>query len=291
MTTTLDEWIETFTGLHGASDITVPDRSRPWTGRLDWRGSEAYAVALCEGGEEYVRRDRRHVRADPRGRYELLVPMAGTAIVEQGSASAELRPGSMALCDVDRPLTFAHGTDFRSVSFIMAADRAPEPFLLDASGGLGRLVQGMVHTLHEEHGRMTRLAFDQAGDSLVELLAMVADGESDIAPGGQRATVEAAIRGYVRRHAADHDLDVTAIATALSWSPRYIQQVLRAAGTTPRELIRQERLRLARHRLSSPRWAASSIGRIAHVCGFGSQATFATAFREAYGMTPSEARR
>jgi AraC-like DNA-binding protein len=285
-----DSWVETFTGLHGASRITMPDSSSPWTGRLDWHRSGAYGVALCYGFEQRMTRDSKHVRVDPRGTYELLVPVAGTASMEQDRSSAELRPGVMALCDVDRPFIFTHDAGFRSVAFIVAAPDMPAPGLLDATGGLGRVVEQMVHTLHAEHDRMAPAAFDRACDNLLDLVGVVADGESETAPAGQRATVEVAIRRHVRQHAADHGLDVSAVAKELGWSPRYIQQVLRAAGTTPRELIRHERLRLARERLANPKWASSSVGRIAHSCGFGSQAVFATAFRQRFGMTPSEAR-
>nr|WTA00297.1 hypothetical protein OH820_06025 [Streptomyces sp. NBC_00857] len=44
---------------------------------------------------------------------------------------------------------------------------------------------------------------------------------NDTAPTGQRATVEAAIRRYVRQHACDRDLDAVGIARALGWSARF----------------------------------------------------------------------
>jgi AraC-like DNA-binding protein len=47
---------------------------------------------------------------------------------------------------------------------------------------------------------------------------------------------------------------------------------------------------VARTRLVSAGWDRHSIAGIAHSCGFGSHATFATAFRQEFGMTPSEAR-
>ncbi|MGW1004757.1 helix-turn-helix domain-containing protein [Streptomyces sp. NPDC002520] len=47
---------------------------------------------------------------------------------------------------------------------------------------------------------------------------------------------------------------------------------------------------LARTRLSGPGWAGQSIAEIAHACGFGSHASFSTAFRQEFGMTPREAR-
>ncbi|MFE2067895.1 helix-turn-helix domain-containing protein [Streptomyces sp. NPDC059467] len=47
----------------------------------------------------------------------------------------------------------------------------------------------------------------------------------------------------------------------------------------------------ARVRLAGAGWASYSIAQIAHSCGFGSHASFTTAFRAEFGLTPSEARR
>ena len=294
----VSEWDEAFTGLHGAGRITVPDPGRPWTGHLDWQRSETYALALCRGDEESVRRDQRHIRSDPRGTFELLVPLAGTAWVEQGASSGEIGPGAMALCQIDRPLAFAHDARYQSVAFIMreqdvaARSRAVTrgPAVLDGSTGLGRLARQMIATLHEERGQFSESAFDIACDHLLDLVCLAAEGGGDSAPSGQRALVEAEIRRYVHAHAHEADLDVTAIARALGWSARYIQQVLQASGTTPGDLIRHERLQLARSRLASVSWAATSISQIAHACGFGSHASFSTAFRQQFGKTPSDVR-
>jgi AraC-binding-like domain len=118
-------WDEAFTGLHGASRISVPDPTVPWTGHLDWQRSANYVLARCSGGHEVVRRERRHIRSDPRGTYELLVPLAGTAWVEQGPSSTEIRRGCMVLCDIDRPLAFAHDADFLSIGEQDVATRSP----------------------------------------------------------------------------------------------------------------------------------------------------------------------
>lgn len=216
-------WDEAFTGLHGASRISVPDPKGPWTGKLDWQRSETYALARCGGGEESVRRDRRHIRSDPRGTHELLVPLAGTAWVEQGPSSGEIGPGAMVLCDIDRPLAFAHDASFLSVAFIVRAQdvatRSPaatrEPVMLDGSTGLGRVVRQLVATLQEEREQFSETTFDIACDRLLDLVCLAAEGSADSAPGGQRALVEAEIRRYIRQHACDADLDVTRIAQAL----------------------------------------------------------------------------
>ena len=292
-------WDEAFSGLHGASRISVPDPEAPWAGNLDWQRSGTYALALCAGAEELVRRDPRHIRSDPRGTYELLVPSAGTAWVEQGSASGEIGPGAMVLCDIDRPLAFGHDAGFQSVAFIVREQDVAirsravtrEPVIIDGSTGLGRVVRNMVATLQAEREQLSETTFDIACDRMLDLVCLAAEGGTDSAPAGQRALVEAEARRYIRQHACEPDLDVAQIARALGWSARYIQQVLQASSTTARDLIRQERLQLARSRLASASWAAASVSEIAYACGFGGHAAFTTAFRQQFGRTPSDIRR
>lgn len=171
----------------------------------------------------------------------------------------------------------------------MAAARTPQVF--SGVSGLGRVIRQMATTLQEESGRLSETAFDLACEQLLDLVCLAEEGATDSAPAEQRATVEAEIRRHVRRHASDPDLNVAGIARALGWSTRYIQEVLKAANTTSRDLIRRERLHLARTRLASASWAGHSISQITYSCGFGSHASFSTAFRQEFGMTPRDARR
>jgi len=296
---TVDSWRDAFLDLHGASHMTVADGA-PWAGRLEWQRSTKYAIALCGNVQEEFARQRRHIRADPRGTFELLMPIAGTARVEpQGSAAADIGAGALAFCEIDRPVTFAHAEDFVSLALIVPGAeverRSPaaarRPPALNGVSGLGRLIRRMAFTLHEEREQLTEASFDFAGDQLLDLILFAADGGSDSAPAEQRAKIEAEIRRYVRRHADEHDLTIARIARALGWSARYLQDVLQAAGTTSRDLIRSERLRLARSRLASPGWAGQSIGCIAYASGFTSHAVFTTAYRQEFGVTPSSYRK
>jgi len=292
-----DGWGEVFTGLHGASRIKATGHAARWAARLDWQQSRTYGLAFCAGSQQQVDRQNHHIRADPRGTCELIVPLAGSAVVEQASSSTEVRPGQLAVCNVDRPYLFAHDAGFRSIALIVPhhdiARRstvvARDPQLLSGATGLGRIIRRLIITMQQEREELSEAAFDVTCNQLLDLVHLLAEGESS-APRTHRHAVEADIRNYVRLHATDSDLDVNAIARGLGWSPRYIQQVLQTANTTSRDLIRQERLRLARTRLASSRWAQSSIASIANSCGFRSHAAFTTAFRHEFGMTPTDAR-
>ncbi|GAA0243052.1 AraC family transcriptional regulator [Cryptosporangium japonicum] len=288
-------WRDAFIDLHGASRVTLTEAG-PWAGRLEWQRSGSYGVALCGHVREEFVRGRRHIRADARGVSELLVPVAGSAQVSQAGSDGTIRPGTLALCDVDEPVTFSHGEDFVSIALLMPTEAVHRrtatrgSLAFDGTAGLGRLIRGMVVTLQEEREQLTGAAFDVACDQLLDLVGLAAEGAVDAAPPAQRDEVEAQVRRYVRRHAADPDLTVAGIARALGWSTRYIQDVLQAAGTTSRDLIRTERLRAAHTRLTSPDWHHRSIAQIAYACGFASHSSFATAYRREFGRTPREAR-
>ncbi|WP_306205240.1 helix-turn-helix domain-containing protein [Actinoplanes sp. RD1] len=296
-TPTADAWRDAFIDLHGRSAVTVTETG-PWAGRLEWQQSRAYGIALCGNVHEEFVRERRHIRADPRGTFELLVPTAGRARVEQGGAAGEIGAGTLTLCDVDRPFRFTHAEDFLSVGMIVPGEAirrrhpaaARESSTFDGTAGVGRLIRQSVLTLQEERDRLSEATFDLACDQLLDLVCLAVDGGGDSAPADRRQEVEAQVRRYVRRHAADPGLSVTGIARALGWSARYLQDVLQAAGTTSRDLIRTERLRLARARLAAPGWRDRSIAQIAYASGFASHASFATAYRREFGVTPRETR-
>jgi AraC-like DNA-binding protein len=253
----------------------------------------------CAGREEGMVRDNRHIRADPRGTCELIVPFQGSAEATQNGTTGTLVPGVVALCEIDRPMQFWHGADFASISLIVPQEliarrsraTAAGSHVMSGSTGVGALVRQMAWTLLEQREHLARNEFEVTVDGLLDLACLAADGGGDTAFGGHHAAVERSIRKYVRDHAHEDDLDVTRISSRLGWSVRFIQKVLQSAGTTSRDLIRQERLRLAKSRLQSPDWSSASIAHIAGSCGFSTHSMFSTAFREEFGVSPRELRR
>jgi AraC-like DNA-binding protein len=55
--------------------------------------------------------------------------------------------------------------------------------------------------------------------------------------------------------------------------------------------IWRQRLLAARRQLEDPARAGVTIGEIALACGFATQAHFASVFKAAYGLTPTQCRR
>jgi AraC-like DNA-binding protein len=83
-------------------------------------------------------------------------------------------------------------------------------------------------------------------------------------------------------------LDLQTIANALAMSPSSLQRACRTGfGTSVFDLLRKLRLDTARRHLISEQ---VSVAEAAYMAGYSNPANFATAFKRAYGVSPSRAR-
>jgi len=80
------------------------------------------------------------------------------------------------------------------------------------------------------------------------------------------------------------------VAARQGISPRYVQMLFEAEGTTFSQYVLNRRLALAHRLLTDPRHARSTITAIAFEAGFGDLSSFNHVFRRAYGATPSDVR-
>jgi len=133
-----------------------------------------------------------------------------------------------------------------------------------------------------------------AANHLYDLAALVLDGvvKGGAARNGSgiRAVRLDLIKKEVRRHLRDPDFGIEAAARSQGVTPRYIQRLFEAEGTTFSEFPRDSRLDLACERLRGPASGASSISALAYDCGFGDLSNFNRSFQRRYGATPSDIR-
>lgn len=238
------------------------------------------------------------VRADPDDDYRLLLPTAGGAMIRQSDRHVPLTPGIGALVTINQPFAFSHGDRSQGLSLAIPykelehrLDRPARPALLvDLTSGLGRLVADLATGLIAERDALTQRQFDAASERLIELLCMHIVGDHPT-EAGHLADIGTAARRYIRVNAGDPELTGADVARALGWSVRQIQLALQHSGTTPRELIKEERLRLAHSRLQDPAFKHWSIGSLALGLGFSSASAFSTDFRRRFGVSPREIRR
>ncbi|MEE1794487.1 AraC family transcriptional regulator [Streptomyces sp. BE308] len=230
--------------------------------------------------------------------YRLLLPVTGEMVMRQGDQELRLVPGAGCLVTFATPFELRQDVSARALIMSIAAQEvngrlnrsSPLTAAIDLASGLGRVVGDMLTGLHEERDTLTTGQFDAVSDRLVELLCMLAAGDDRPTAPGHLTDVETMVRRYIREHAADPGMTGITVAQALGWSLRQVQLALQHSGTTPRELIREERLRLVRDRLAAPAYRHMTITELAYASGFSSSSALSTAFRQRFGVCPREVR-
>ncbi|WP_344449354.1 AraC family transcriptional regulator [Actinocorallia aurantiaca] len=261
--------------------------------------SACYHLVEFRSDEVVYLRTPAQIRDAPDEDYRFLLPLSGELTVRQDGRLTRLTPGTGAFFTFAVPLELGQTPGAHGLVLTIPARQLDEPFgrtlplaaQLNLRTGLGRIVSDLLKSLARERNALTAPQFDAACDRLTELLRMLSPGEGLSGAPARLTEVATLVHRYVRAHAADPDLNGATIALDLGWSLRQIQLALQRVGTTPRDLIREERLRLARRLLQDPTHAHLPITDLAYTAGFSSPSALSTAFRRRYGTTPREMRR
>lgn len=206
-----------------------------------------------------------------------------------------------ALDDTGRPLPMAA----RSAGLLVVA--VPRALIAGSVSGIDRLA-GMdlgkassLMPLVRDYAARLLLATpgldaetaERVGRNLADLIgAMLAEaaGRMPLDLSEYRTAALMRVRRYVELHLSDSELKPARVAQALRLSPRYINQLLQAEGTSLGRLIWRRRLERIAADLRDPALAARSISTIALARGFRNLAHFSVAFRQCYGMPPRDYR-
>ncbi|MEV8593377.1 helix-turn-helix domain-containing protein [Streptomyces sp. NPDC052013] len=292
-----DFWSEHIASYQSRMDYRYA-RTDNFRGETHLQRTATYQLVTFRSDQIEYTRTAQQVRQDPDENYRLLLPVSGRIALRQNGQEAGLAPGTAVLVTFGAPFRCLQASGTHAFILTIPAREIDSPLNrtsplglgLDLTKGLGRVVRSMLTDLHEQRHALTDPQFDAVSDRIVELLCMLASGDDRPDASGHLPQVEAMVRRYARDHAADPDLTGAGMARALGWSLRQVQLALQRAGTTPRELIREERLRLVRDRLLCADCAHMTITDLAYASGFSSASAMSTAFRSRYGVSPREMR-
>jgi AraC-like DNA-binding protein len=137
------------------------------------------------------------------------------------------------------------------------------------------------------------LTYDLENASVLSLVtAALGERFSDIIAGGSSARTALAFRAkaIIESNLHDHALNTEKIAELLRISPRYLQELFHAEGTTVSDWIWQRRLEKSRRDLADPLRGGDSIAQIALACGFADFGHFSRRYKEAFGASPRDDR-
>lgn len=238
-------------------------------------------------------------RPDPaatEARVVLHLQRRGTSIHRQWGRDAILNAGDFALCSADE----AYEIDLLTRHELLVVE-FPRHLLAARVGNLedrfgqrisgaspsGRIFHDFFLSLWQQGDQSDADPEWQSGVSSVffDLVSMAMRGSetgSQAAPG---SALRNRLTALVDARLSDPDLRTIAIADELHISPRTVQNLFAAMGTTPGGYILERRLARAAELLDGH--PDTSITGVAFDLGFNDSAYFARCFRQKFGTTPS----
>jgi AraC-like DNA-binding protein len=291
-----DWWRHQVCSIHCPMSLALPE---DYHGMIQHQRSGHYQLVRWWGDAETVTRGTTQIRRDSRDCYELLVPVRGEMSLRQDDITLTAGPSSMILTSLSCAFDLRHGDGFSCLALVVPRARL-EPRLtraarragltLDAGRGLGAIVADQIRSLRSHRDQLSGAGFDAVADRLTDILALACNGVTTSDSPSLGGDLVQSIRRFIRENAHDPELTGAQVAAGLGWSLRHVQVQLQRIGTTVSELIREERLALARLRLQDPSWRQRSITEIGLCSGFGDPSTFSNAYRRRFGERPSDTR-
>jgi AraC-like DNA-binding protein len=150
-----------------------------------------------------------------------------------------------------------------------------------------RIAQGSDGTRSPE---LQSLVVSHVHDLMAVAVGATRDAAETARHRGLRSARLHAIKQDIAANLECGDLSIGALACRHGCTPRFVQRLFEAEGTTLTEYVLAQRLARAHRMLTDPRRAGEKISAIALDAGFGDVSYFNRAFRQLYGDTPSGVR-
>jgi len=234
-----------------------------------------------------------------KGRYLVMLQCKGCSVVSQAGCEESLGADDFFLLDpaTSYQISFDEPTDVILAGLSddrRTAGASVLPALIGAVGrggsGGGALLAGFLRSVWDNLGAGSDQTEGlELGDALRSLV-LFAYGASDgiDADGTRTAARRQWVHDFVDANLGDPELGAATIAREMGVTPRSVQMLFAAEGTTPSGFIRETRLQRAAELLADP---SISVTMAAFSLGFGDLSYFSRAFRARFGASPSAYRR
>ncbi len=221
-------------------------------------------------------------------------------VLTAGGQETVVTPGDVAFIDLSRPMVIR--SDFSSNTSVVLERGLVEPLVdsLDDMHGtvlrkgapLNALLVSHMRMLEREARRMSRADGEAVTPATAGLVAAALGTSSDgrdAASAATRTELALMIRREIEQGLGDRMLGPELLAARFGLSRAALYRLFEPLGGVG-TYVRRRRLARAFHEVTSPRHFHERIGTIAYRWGFTDLTNFGRRFRQAYEMTPREAR-
>ena len=154
---------------------------------------------------------------------------------------------------------------------------------------LGAYVEALNSTVEGIDAALMPRIVDHFYDLAAVALGAGADYAEHVREDGTRQARFAAMKADIQRHLDSHEISSSWLALRHGISPSYVRRIFEAEGLSVSKFVLNERLEKARRMLAQGLSSRRTISSLAYRAGFSDLSYFNRAFKQRFGMTPSEA--
>ena len=241
--------------------------------------------------------------ADGNDEFALFVNRTGHATVYARGREVTLAPGDGVLISSDDVMLCDRSSHGESLSL-----RVPRSVLSSTLVGIDDAVMRPVSAQSETLWLLTsyaatlidgnvlatpglrNVAVNHVHDLIALALGAARAAAAVASARGLRAARLQTAKTYIVENSSRQDISVCVVAAHLAVTPRYLQRLFEADGTTFSAFLLGQRLARAHRMLCDPQFSDRPVGAIAYDVGFGNLSYFNRCFRKQYGVTPTDIR-
>jgi AraC-like DNA-binding protein len=233
----------------------------------------------------------------------LLVNLRGPHLVAQGKHELELGDGDAAFLSCTDPSSLTHRPPgdvlifrFPRARFVPLVNHVEDRLMQPISGDTQalKLLTNYADLLWSDRATVSPELQQLVVGHVYDLMAFMMGATRDAADAAQGRGIRAArlhaIKQDIDKNLNQPDLSVAMVAQRHACTPRFVQRLFEAEGTTFTEYLLAQRLERAHRLLSDPRRDGEKISSVAYDSGFGDVSYFNRVFRRHYGAAPSDIR-
>lgn len=162
---------------------------------------------------------------------------------------------------------------------------------LSGSLGVGKLAWDFICSAFEQISNFDPRSEPEIIDMISHLVRLTLQEHWEYALCPRECLLNDRIKSHILEHLRDPELSLDQIAAALNCTKRYLHKAFQGEGVSICDYIRQLRLDRCRNEILNPNGRGKSITEIAFSWGFNTSAHFSTAFKERFGIPPTDYRK
>lgn len=247
-----------------------------------------------------IERTAERIRSTPADSVVLYFALSGDAFFYHKDGVRTLSPGSVLVYETDKPFMrgFAKGLEELVLmvprnKFIEIAEGGlpvggePQVLSFGKSNNANRFASEIAEVMSRALANPEEEQLSKVEDTVFDLLRGIFAGDSAPDSSAQYKSLLA----FIDRHLRNPGLSAFMICKTFGMSARQLSRIFAANNNSLPRVILKKRLHLAKRVLISAGSDQMFVANVASYCGFNSHAHFSRAFKETFGVSPSEVRR